>query len=175
MGFRKCRLKWRRVSELAILIIDDSADDAALFERALRKAGFGGRVDKALSAEAAITHLVLCSGKAHRNLPDLIVLDYKLKWMGGAQFLEWLSVQPVFGLVPVIVLSGAASSVEVSRAYALGAKTVFVKPVAPHELTQLAGRMVAYWEIAIRPGADTTAAVRTSQGCGVAERDGLAD
>ncbi len=137
--------------QLTILLIDDDTNDLLLMKRALRLAGFKGIIDMAGSAEEAINHLVLCRAGGERMMPDLIILDLRLKWMSGADFLEWLKLQPVISRVPVIVLSGAAQPFEVNRAYSLGARTFFLKPQDAGELTRTASVIVSYWTAALRP------------------------
>jgi CheY-like chemotaxis protein len=116
---------------LRILVIEDDESDALLLVHALNRAGCStlpvlGR------AEEAVRYLQGAGEYAARDrypLPSLIILDLNLPGMSGLEFLPWLREQPLFSAIPVIVLSGSPFSHAVKRAYALGAKTFFTKPL----------------------------------------------
>jgi CheY-like chemotaxis protein len=131
---------------LSILVIEDDESDALLLVHALDRAGCSplpvvGR------AEEAVRYLQGAGQYSARDLyplPALIVLDLSLPGMSGLEFLAWLREQPLLSAIPVIVLSGSAFLQDVTRAYALGAKTFFTKPL-DSELDYLAHSIVRYW------------------------------
>jgi CheY-like chemotaxis protein len=128
-----------------LLVIDDSADDRALFELALRRAGFTGEVAKVTSAEEAMQKM------ADKYVPDLVVLDLKLDGTAGAEFLKWLRSQPALAGIPVIIMSGLAGGGDIKRAYSLGANGMFTKPMTGKERERLVETILAYWAAALSP------------------------
>ncbi len=137
---------------LRILLVEDSNDDAILIERSLRRTGFGGELQRVVTAEEAIEYLKAGAAEAATVLPDLIVLDLKLPGMSGHDFLRWIRAELYLAMIPVIVLSSSPYWRDVSGSYELGAKTFFVKPLTPEELDKLATSIVAYWGASAREG-----------------------
>lgn len=71
--------------------------------------------------------------------------------MSGLDFLRWLKPHPFLSKIPVIVLSGSPLHNQIHEAYALAAKTCFMKPVAHAELAGLLQVVVQYWSASNLP------------------------
>jgi CheY-like chemotaxis protein len=119
----------------AVLLVEDSPDDAYFFQRALRKSGMACELNHVLDGRAAVDYLRgASSGLA--KMPDVIFLDLKMPVMSGFEFLIWVQKEPFAGVFPVIVLSG--SDQESDRRYAreLGATDYLVKPITPDNIAE---------------------------------------
>lgn len=68
--------------------------------------------------------------------PHLILLDLKLPGIDGYTILQQLQQQPNWQEVPVIIVSAYAFKADRERAFSLGAKRYFVKPVNLAQLRQ---------------------------------------
>ena len=79
----------------AILLIDDDATGVAIRSRVLQSAGYGVHV--ALTGRAGLDLL-------HREIVDLVVLDYHLPDFNGDAILA--AIQQLDHSLPVILLSG---------------------------------------------------------------------
>lgn len=103
-----------------ILIIEDNPVDAKLFEKAVDICGFSSLVayDGKMGIEMAW---------AYR--PSLVILDYKLPDMNGAQVLEYLRANKETSAESVLVLSVLDSSDVVINSFMNGADQYFQKPV----------------------------------------------
>ncbi|MDD2915928.1 MAG: PAS domain S-box protein [Gallionella sp.] len=115
-----------------ILVIDDSADDQRLYQRALKEAGYS--LEMASTAEAGLARIADSGLKC----PDLILLDYNLPDMDGLGFMNRLAGYSA-GAIPVIMLTGEGSveiAVEVMKH---GAKDYLAKDTAGHYLKLLPG------------------------------------
>lgn len=99
-----------------LLLVDDDADMREALAAALR-----GRFEVALAAngEEGLRRL------RQEARPCAILLDLLMPEMDGGEFLARLRDQPEYADVPVVILTGIASS-QLKRL--LGAEAVFVKP-----------------------------------------------
>lgn len=119
----------------AILLAEDSEDDAYFFQRALKKTCLPCSFVRAANGKAAIQILEkLRSGEHGSQLPDLVFLDLKMPVMSGFEVLEWLQAADFNPPLKVIVLSGSNDHADRLRAASLGAAAYLVKPIAPDEL-----------------------------------------
>ena len=113
----------------AILLAEDSDDDAFFFERALRKACTPCSLVRARNGKIAIE---LLSGSSASALePLLIFLDLKMPVMSGFDVLAWLASSPIASKPKVFVLSGSNDQTDKERALALGAAEYLVKRIPP--------------------------------------------
>jgi CheY-like chemotaxis protein len=79
-------------------------------------------------------------------LPTLLLLDIKLPRRSGHEILAWIRArQGELGRLPVVILTSSRQSVDVTRAYDLGANSYLVKPESAEQLAALAATFKAYW------------------------------
>jgi diguanylate cyclase (GGDEF)-like protein/PAS domain S-box-containing protein len=108
-----------------LLIIDDSEDIQELVRVWLSQESleFSSCTD-GLEAQAAAASL-------H---PDLILLDVDLPGVDGFEICRRLKADPVTAQIPIVFLTGAASTEEKLRGLELGANDYVIKPFDPAEL-----------------------------------------
>jgi len=70
------------------------------------------------------------------NMPDAIILDIELPYLGGKEFLAGLRCSGYFRNVPVIVLSGCEDQEKISAIKELEVAQVIKKPFNPNEIKQ---------------------------------------
>jgi CheY-like chemotaxis protein len=104
---------------LKVLLVEDNAADALLFQGALEEIPMKVDVQVAPDAERA---LVLLSDRAFES--DLVVLDLNLPKMWGYQVLERYTRKNV----PVVVFTSSRNEVDARCALSLGAREVIQKP-----------------------------------------------
>ena len=101
-----------------VLIVDDDATNVALLDRILRRAGFGRL------AETTDPRLAL--GLFIKARPDLVLLDLGMPYVDGYELIEQMRAERN---VPIVVVTADSSPEAEARALALGAHTVFTKPI----------------------------------------------
>ena len=81
-------------------------------------------------------------------LPVLLLMDLKMPRKSGLEVLEWLR-QQTGGLrrLPVVVLTSSNQSLDINRAYDLGANSYLVKPAGFDSLLELVKNLDMYWLI----------------------------
>jgi len=70
-------------------------------------------------------------------VPSAIVCDLDLPGLSGFDVLTWLRERPEFVAIPVFVLTSSRQPRDIQRAYALGARSYIVKPMAVEGLRSL--------------------------------------
>lgn len=112
--------------EYSVLYIDDDAANSRLmgYIMALRPA------ITLLGAEDGESGVAM----AQQWLPDLVLLDYHLLDMNGDRVLELLRGDPRTANIPVVMLSGDATSTQIERLLALGASDYVTKPFSVQAL-----------------------------------------
>jgi CheY-like chemotaxis protein len=131
-----------------ILLIEDDSNDVFLIRRAFGRAGLKSPLRVLEDGEVAIAHLGALLAEENRDLhplPLLILLDLKLPRCSGLEVLEWLKQQQPIRRIPVVVLTSSRESVDVDRAYDLGANSYLVKPVTFDALSNMIQTIDAYW------------------------------
>lgn len=132
----------------SVLLVEDDANDVLLVQRAFRKAGATAPMHVVNDGQAAMDYLNGSGAYANRiahPLPALVLLDLKLPRKSGHEVLTWLRAQPALKRTPVVVLTSSKESMDVNRAYDLGANSYLVKPVAFADLLNMAQTLDLYW------------------------------
>jgi excisionase family DNA binding protein len=122
--FRKSALQhwsethYLRTRESVILVVDDEANIRNLVRRILKPEGY--RVFTAADGTEALA-------AAQRDMPDVLILDLKMRGMTGVEVLRQLrQMQPD---LPVIVLTGYPESQMIAETLRYPPVTLLLKPV----------------------------------------------
>lgn len=127
---------------LRILLIDDSANDALLLERAFQPEGALALAYHALDGDSGLAYLEAASTT---RLPDLILLDLNMPGRDGFEVLEALKKAPRFAPIPVVIFTTSRRQEDVRRAYAAGAASFVTKPLTFEALCDLSRWFSTYW------------------------------
>jgi len=73
---------------------------------------------------------------AKKNMPDLIISDYIMPKMNGADMLTELKRNPKLNKIPVLIISAHADKDFEKKMLSLGAAKFLVKPIDSDELTE---------------------------------------
>ena len=115
-----------------VLAVEDESADAEFIERVGTQSPLAASFRLLRSAEEA--RLYLDGGEPYSDrsqfpVPNLILLDLKLRRMSGLDLLRWIRQSSSHRTMPVVVLSGTADANALNRAYELGIDAYIVKPV----------------------------------------------
>jgi len=139
---------------MAILLVEDSADDALLILRALEKAGAKNAIRVVRDGEAAVNYLAGAGIYADRRLypmPGLVLLDLNLPKLDGFEVLRWIrDTRALFGL-KVVVLTTSQNMKDIARAYSAGADSFLVKPMEFANYLGLGHGIKDFWLGIARP------------------------
>jgi CheY-like chemotaxis protein len=115
---------------LRILLVEDDENDILFFSLAVKRTRVPISLRTVIHGQQAIDYLQGKQEYSDRNrfpVPDLIVLDLKLPYVNGFDFLAWRSASP-FASVPVIILEGSGGKKDLEKALEMGATLTLTKP-----------------------------------------------
>lgn len=114
-----------------VLVVEDSADDLFLLQNALKKSASQLRYRFVRDGESALAYMKgepPYSDREANPFPNLILLDLALPKLDGFEVMRWIRTTPGCENLIVFVLTGWDHPGYESRAKALGAARVVVKP-----------------------------------------------
>src|SRR6185312_10841528 len=113
-----------------ILIADDDPDDLLIFEETFNLAYSHIRVVSVHDGDEVLAYL-----RAREDaLPELIILDYNMPRVSGAECLRKLAAAPPYRAIPKVVWTTSHRELEIEKCLSLGATRVFLKPMDDKEL-----------------------------------------
>ena len=118
------------MSEVRVLIVDDSTVMRKIVERSLRQAG----LEPLVVFEAGNGVEGLEQLKAQRV--DLILTDINMPLMDGLEFLRQLRAQDLAPGVPVVMITTESSEEHVKQAILAGAQGYIRKPFTPEQVKE---------------------------------------
>lgn len=131
-----------------ILVVEDDPNDVLLIQRAFGKARILNPVRTVSHGDDAVAYLSGAGPFADREaypFPVLVLLDLKLPRRSGLEVLGWIRSQPGLKRLPIVVLTSSKESIDINRAYDLGANSYLVKPVGFDSLLELVKSLEVYW------------------------------
>ena len=138
-----------------VLLIDDSADDTLLFERAIVSSPAKPLFRVVRDVESAQRYLRGHGDYANRAqwpVPHLTFLDLMLKNTRGTDFLIWSKAHPRFKCLPIVVVTSSISASSATEVLSLGANAVVEKPANFEELRSVLLTLCDVWlRISIAP------------------------
>lgn len=116
-----------------ILVVDDEDSVRQLFQIVLQHEGY----EVLLATNGAEALLA-----AHREKPDLIILDWMMPVMDGMSALRQLRADPATSPIPILMLTARQSDTDTTAALVVGADVYLTKPFEPHEVLSLISRLL---------------------------------
>ena len=123
---------------LPILVVEDSPDDCAIFQDAVRVARLSNPIHVVEDGAEAVAYLNGTGEYADRQahpVPALVFLDINLPKLNGLEVLAALRQNPDTQDLPVVMLTVSNSDEDVLRSYEMGTVVFIQKPVTPDNLT----------------------------------------
>ena len=118
------------MSEVRILIVDDSSVMRKIVERSLRQAGL--EISKVHEAGSGVEGLEVLKA----SQVDLILSDINMPSMDGLEFLRQLRAQNLAPGVPVVMITTESSEEHVKQAIQAGAQGYIRKPFTAEQVKE---------------------------------------
>jgi CheY-like chemotaxis protein len=132
------------LGEFQILLIDDHASEAKLFELALEEIGARVKLYWVETAEEGLEYLKQAGHSAGIGRVRLVVSDLSMPGIDGFEFLARARKNPALAVIPIVIMSNWRSPRDVLRCYQLGANSFIVKPTL-ETFAGTIGTLVRYW------------------------------
>jgi CheY-like chemotaxis protein len=124
----------------SIFLVEDNPADILLLQEALKAKNVSSNLETYQTGESALAEL---STRVEENsLPDLVVLDWNLPGINGADVLHTIRQWRQFDQTPVAVLTSSGSPRDRSQALHLGADRYIQKPMTFDEFIDEVGRQI---------------------------------
>ena len=136
--------------QVEILLVEDSAADAEMTLRTLKRRGIANNVEWVRDGVEALDWLHCRNDHANRinGHPKLVLLDLKMPRMDGLQVLEIMKADPSTRSIPVVMMTSSREEGDLLASYGLGVNSYVVKPVDFSEFADRIAQIGMYWMIA---------------------------
>jgi CheY-like chemotaxis protein len=124
---------------IRILIADDDPEDIELIEEAILVLQPEADIKKVSNGKAAIEYL---NESNDEELPCLIVLDYNMPEINGAQVLHAIKGAGRYGAIPKVVLSTSNAPFHIETCISYGATEYWVKPDTMKGISEVAKKIL---------------------------------
>jgi len=114
-----------------ILLADDDDEDQEFLKEALSRQAPGIGIESVWDGEEVLSYL---RDRADDALPGLIILDYKMPVLNGAEVLDRLRQDSRFASIPKVVWSTSSQQEYIDDCLEKGALHFFTKPNTPADL-----------------------------------------
>ncbi|MGB3612694.1 MAG: response regulator [Elainellaceae cyanobacterium] len=128
-----------------LLLVEDSASDANLFMRYVRKSQLIHDIAWVETGEDALMYLRQEGGYAQAMRPSLIVLDLNLPRLDGQDVLSSIKADLALRQIPVIVLTSSDSEDDIFQAYDRYANCYLQKPQEAQNYTSTLNAIEEFW------------------------------
>ncbi|MCH8326957.1 MAG: response regulator [Candidatus Marinimicrobia bacterium] len=112
----------------SVLFVEDSPTMRRIIANSLKKIGFS----EIIEAEDGVDALEKIDGR----LVDLVVTDWNMPEMNGAELVEVLRSRPEFDNIPIVMITTRGMKDDVITAMKLGVNAYVIKPFTPDILQQ---------------------------------------
>ena len=123
----------------SILLVDDDPEDRALLTETLLEIAPETQVHSMNDGTRVLNWLLSCSAE---ELPCLIILDYNMPRLSGAEVLNRLSSEPRYKKIPVVIWSTSSAPRYKIDCLNKGASAYYVKPNKMEEYKVLGRKML---------------------------------
>jgi len=123
-----------------ILLVEDNDDDVFIMQNTFRRSGIPNPLQVVSDGEQAIDYLKGTGPYSDREkypLPVILLLDLNMPKKNGFELLQWIREQPDLKRTTVHIFSASSRTVDVERAFDLGANAYLVKPSKVEALIEM--------------------------------------
>lgn len=139
--------------QIEILLVEDSARDAEMTQRVLRRHNLGNHLVWVKDGTEALDFLFCRGAFADRGalrLPRLVLLDIKMPKVDGIEVLRQVKADARTRAVPVVVMTSSNEERDVVESYRLGVNSYIVKPVEFDAFAEAVAKIGLYWVLTNR-------------------------
>jgi two-component system, response regulator len=132
----------------SILLVEDNTSDIELTKRAFDRAKLLNPLIIVKDGQEALDYLHCQGAYADRNpkeMPALVLLDFKLPQKDGLHVLRALRNHPMTKRLLIVMLTSSIEEKDIADSYNSGANSYIRKPVDFIEFTEVLNAIGLYW------------------------------
>jgi CheY-like chemotaxis protein len=142
-------------SQASLLIIEDSDEDFAAFERIARRSSILNPIDRCSDGDEALMFLrqLVNVDFPSASRPSIILLDLNLPGTDGRDVLRQIKQDVVLKTIPVVVFTTSSNPRDVEICYQQGVNGYLIKPIDVVQLKRTIQLFFEYWfGVSVLPG-----------------------
>lgn len=128
-----------------ILLVEDNPGDVRLTQEVFKEGKMCNNLIIVGDGEEAMNYLKKEGKYKDAVVPEIILLDLNLPKKDGRQVLAEIKADPVFKLIPVIVLTTSAAEQDILNTYANHANAYITKPVDFDQFMNVIRSIENFW------------------------------
>lgn len=138
---------------IEVLLVEDSATDAELCIRALKKHNLANKLVWAKDGAEALDLLFATGEHAMHGpvRPKVVLLDLRLPKVDGLEVLHRVKANDRTRMLPVVILTSSKEERDIVEAYGLGVNSFISKPVEFGAFAETVAKLGFYWLVVNRP------------------------
>ncbi len=140
--------------EVEILLVEDSASDAELTIRSLKKNNLANKVVHVADGAEALDFIFArgqYEGRKVEDVPKVVLLDLKLPKVDGLEVLKMMKGDERTKNVPIVVLTSSREEHDLVTSYSLGVNSYIIKPVDFEKFSAAIRDLGLYWLVLNQP------------------------
>jgi two-component system response regulator len=138
--------------ELEVLLVEDTATDAELCIRTLKKQNMANQIVWVKDGAEALDYLFGAGAAAGtRPLPRVVLLDLQLPKVSGLEVLQKIKGDKYTKDIPVVVLTSSKDDRDIVKSYRLGVNSFISKPVSFDAFVETITQLGLYWLVINHP------------------------
>ncbi|MGG6270455.1 response regulator [Leptolyngbya sp. AN03gr2] len=144
-----------RTSQASLLVIEDSDEDFAAFERIARRSLIQNPIYRCSEGDEALAflHQVASDNPGSAVRPSIILLDLNLPGTDGREVLRQIKQNTVLKTIPVVIFTTSSNPRDVEVCYQQGVNGYLIKPIDVAQLKRTIQLFFEYWfGVSLLPG-----------------------
>lgn len=136
-----------RTARSSLLIIEDSDEDFAAFERIARRASIQNPIYRCSDGDEALAVLrqIANADSTSSARPSIILLDLNLPGTDGRDILRQIKQDINLKTIPVVIFTTSSNPRDVETCYQQGVNGYLIKPIDVAQLKRTVQLFFEYW------------------------------
>jgi CheY-like chemotaxis protein len=134
-----------QTSQSSLLIIEDSDEDFAAFERIARRSTIKNPIYRCADGDEALDFLYQLGPYVEAPRPSMILLDLNLPGTDGRDVLRQIKQDETLKTIPVVVFTTSSNPRDVDICYQQGVNGYLIKPIDVNQLKRTVQIFFEYW------------------------------